>query len=81
MSKAVKKLTGRDKAALSAIKRCGFLSLDLNGKPALEVDFEVTAYRMNRLVALGYLQPNSDALLADSPPQTFALTEKAADVA
>jgi hypothetical protein len=81
MTKAAKKLTGRDKTTLTAIKRCGFVSLDANGNPALEIGFDVTAYRMERLVTLGYLKPNDDALIEGCSPQTLALTEKAGDVA
>lgn len=69
-----KKLTGKDKAVIGEIKRCGFVSLDLDGKPALEVSFDVTAYRLQRLVTLGLLEPSGDALLPDSPSQTYKLT-------
>jgi hypothetical protein len=68
MTRVAKKLTGRDKAALGAIKRCGFISLDASGNPALETSFEVTAHRMGRLVTLGYLKSNDDALFEGHPP-------------
>lgn len=77
--KATKKLTGKDKAVLSEVRKCGFVSLDLDGKPALEVDFEVTPYRMQRLIDLGLLEPTGDALLPDAPSQTFCLTQRAID--
>ena len=74
IAKTVKKLTAKDKAVLSQVKRCGFVSLDLDGKPALEIDFEVTPYRFKRLLVLGYLAPTGDALF-DGPSQTYSLTE------
>jgi hypothetical protein len=70
-----KKITGKDKAALSAVKRCGFVAMETDGKPRLETSFELTPARLKRLVAHGLLAPSNDALLPDAPPQTYRLTE------
>jgi len=72
-----KKPTAKDKAILGEIRKCGFVSLDLDGKPALEVKFEVSPYRMQRLIALGLLEPTGDALFPDAPSQTWKLTQAA----
>ncbi len=79
MGKKLTNLTGKDKAVLSQIKRCGFCNMDLDGKPSLEIDFVVTPYRLHRLVARGYLRANDDALVDGCPPQTFVLTEAGAN--
>jgi len=81
MTAKTRKLTNRDKIVIAAIKRCGFLALDLSGQPALETSFAVTPWRMSRLVDLGYLEPSGDALIKGMPSQTWMLTEKAGDVA
>lgn len=75
-----KKLTGKDRDVLCEIKRCGFVSVDPDGKPALEVSFDVTAYRLKRLIDLGLLEPSGDTLLPDCPSQTFRPTGRATDV-
>ncbi len=72
-----KKITGKDRAVIGEIAKCGFVSLDLDGKPALEVKFEVSPYRMQRLIALGLLEPSGDALFPDAPSQTWKLTQAA----
>lgn len=72
------KVTARDRNACWLIGRCGHIGIDRKqtGKeePALESEAQVTAWRLERLKALGLVSANGDGLL-DGISQTWGLTE------
>jgi hypothetical protein len=68
------KITKLDQRAVAAIRECGFVSMEADGKPRLESSKNVTAFRLKRLVQLGLVVSGGDALFNEAaPPQTYVL--------
>lgn len=69
-------ITALDLNALSAVKRVGFVGVDLKGEPWLESDTQISPWRLSRLIAHGFLYSSEDGLL-DEVPQTYRVSSSA----
>ena len=67
------KLTKLDKKAIDLIAMNGVVGVDLKGEPWLESNRQITKFRLRRLIELGKLVPNNDALFGES--QTWRLAK------
>jgi hypothetical protein len=74
--KKARKPTTADLKALSRIRECGFIGLDANGHTWLESSRSVSAGRLCRLVELGLVEPNGDALIEGVHSQTYRPRER-----
>ncbi len=69
-------MTDLDKDALDLVRKAGFVTVDTADGLCLEVDGELTLFRLGRLVALGKLVPNGDGLFEDMT-QTYRVADGA----
>lgn len=71
---SIKNITDRDLAAFDLIKKCGFVSLDLDGNPHLETHEQITRQSFTRLLILKLIKPAGDAMFGVQS-QTFKPSE------
>jgi hypothetical protein len=59
-----------DQAQLELIRRCGFVTVEIDGAPRLESETQLCPKSFKRMVATGLLTPSGDALFG-APSQTY----------
>lgn len=71
--RSVGSITTLDLDALSAVKRAGFVGVDVKGEPYLESDTQISPWRFARLIAHEFLISSEDGLL-NGYPQTYRVS-------
>jgi hypothetical protein len=73
-------ITEEDRKAFELVKKTGFVRLDFDGLPYLQSYSQISRYRFDRLVKLGLLVPNNDALFEGAQPQTYIIPKEKQNV-